>query len=97
MDFAGISKDSVKTLVLLRDVAAAPFAKAHGLKVEQLNLGNVHFGTGRRQVSPSVFLAESELQSLQRHEAYQAGVRGRDEARGIPHPQGKSNPSRPVE
>jgi mannose/fructose/N-acetylgalactosamine-specific phosphotransferase system component IIB len=80
VDFAGVSKDPVKTLVLLRDVAAVPFAKAHGLSVDHLNLGNVHFGTGRRQVSPSVFLAESELQALQR--LAQEGVRV--EARAVP-------------
>ena len=80
VDFAGLSKDVVKTLVLLRDVAAVPFAQAHGLKVEHLNLGNVHFGTGRRQVSPSVFLAESELQALQRL----AGEGVRVEARAVP-------------
>ncbi len=80
VDFAGVSKDPVKTLVLLRDVAAVPFAKAHGLSVDHLNLGNVHFGTGRRQVSPSVFLAESELQSLQR--LAEEGVRV--EARAVP-------------
>jgi PTS system mannose-specific IIB component len=65
VDFAGVSRDGVRTLVLLRDVASVPFAKAHGLAMEHLNLGNVHFGTGRRQVSPSVFLAEAELQALQ--------------------------------
>jgi mannose/fructose/N-acetylgalactosamine-specific phosphotransferase system component IIB len=64
-DFAAVSKDGVRTLVLLRDVSAVPFAFAHGLSMDQLNLGNVHFGTGRRQVSPSVFLAEAELQALQ--------------------------------
>lgn len=65
VDFAAVSKDGVRTLVLLRDVAAVPFAHAHGLAMDQLNLGNVHFGTGRRQVSPSVFLAEAELKTLQ--------------------------------
>ena len=80
VDFAGVSKDPVKTLVLLRDVAAVPFAKAHGLAVEQLNLGNVHFGTGRRQVSPSVFLSELELQTLRR--LAEEGVRV--EARAVP-------------
>lgn len=65
VDFAALSRDGVRTLVLLRDVAAVPFAKAHGLALEHLNLGNVHFGTGRRQVSPSVFLAEAELRTLQ--------------------------------
>jgi len=80
VDFAALSKDGVRTLVLLRDVAAVPFAFAHGLSMEELNLGNVHFGTGRRQVSPSVFLAEAELKALQ--QLAEQGVRV--EARAVP-------------
>jgi PTS system mannose-specific IIB component len=80
VDFAALSKDGVRTLVLLRDVASVPFAHAHGLMLEQLNLGNVHFGTGRRQVSPSVFLAEAELQALKA--LADKGVRV--EARAVP-------------
>lgn len=80
VDFAALSKDGVRTLVLLRDVAAVPFAFAHGLSMGELNLGNVHFGTGRRQVSPSVFLAESELKTLQ--QLSEQGVRV--EARAVP-------------
>jgi len=30
----------------------------------QLNLGNVHFGAGRKQVSPSVFLDQGEMSAL---------------------------------
>lgn len=80
VDFAALSRDPVKTLVLLRDVAVAPFALTHGLKLEHLNLGNVHFATGRRQVTPSVFLSEGEMQTLQRLAA--AGVRV--EVRAVP-------------
>ncbi|RKH60073.1 PTS sugar transporter subunit IIB [Corallococcus aberystwythensis] len=80
VDFAAVSKDGVRTLVLLRDVASVPFAFQNGLVMDQLNLGNVHFGTGRRQVSPSVFLAEGELQALQQLSAQ--GVRV--EARAVP-------------
>jgi mannose/fructose/N-acetylgalactosamine-specific phosphotransferase system component IIB len=80
VDFAALSRDGVRTLVLLRDVASVPFAFAHGLSMEELNLGNVHFGTGRRQVSPSVFLAEAELKALQQLSAQ--GVRV--EARAVP-------------
>ncbi|QAT88323.1 PTS mannose/fructose/sorbose transporter subunit IIB [Corallococcus sp. CA049B] len=80
VDFATLSKDGVRTLVLLRDVASVPFAFQNGLAMDQLNLGNVHFGTGRRQVSPSVFLAEGELQALQQLSAQ--GVRV--EARAVP-------------
>ena len=80
VDFAAVSRDAVRTLVLFRDVAAVPLARANGLQLEHLNLGNVHFGTGRRQVSPSVFLAESELQALQR--LAEEGVKV--EARAVP-------------
>ncbi|WP_223638552.1 PTS sugar transporter subunit IIB [Corallococcus sp. EGB] len=80
VDFTALSRDGVRTLVLLRDVASVPFAFQHGLAMDQLNLGNVHFGTGRRQVSPSVFLAEGELQALQQLSAQ--GVRV--EARAVP-------------
>lgn len=80
VDFTLISKDGVRTLVLLREVTAVPFARVRGLVLEHLNLGNVHFGTGRRQVSASVFLAEEELRLLQQLAA--EGVRV--EARAVP-------------
>lgn len=80
VDFTLISKDGVRTLVLLREVTGVPFVRARGLVLEHLNLGNVHFGTGRRQVSPSVFLAEEELRLLQQLAA--EGVRV--EARAVP-------------
>jgi PTS system mannose-specific IIB component len=80
VDFAAVSRDPVRSLVLFRDVASVPYAREHGLKLEHLNLGNVHFGTGRRQVSPSVFLAEAELQALQK--LSEEGVRV--EARAVP-------------
>ena len=80
VDFASISRDPVKTLVLLRDVAAVPFALSHGLKFKHLNLGNVHFASGRRQVSPSVFLSAAEMQTLQQLAAAEVSV----EARAVP-------------
>ena len=36
-----------------------------GVPLPQLNLGNVHFKAGRRQVSPSVFLDAEELSALE--------------------------------
>ena len=56
-----------RILVLVRDIAALGLARAGGLApalVRTVNLGNVHFGPGRRPVSPSVFLAGSELDAL---------------------------------
>jgi mannose/fructose/N-acetylgalactosamine-specific phosphotransferase system component IIB len=75
-----LSTDPKRTLVLLRDVAGVVDAHARGLAMQQLNLGNVHFATGRKQVSPSVFLSKSELEELQA--LARAGVDV--EARGVP-------------
>lgn len=80
VDFAALTKDGVRTLVLLRDVAAVPFAFNNGLTMDHLNLGNVHFGAGRRPVSPSVFLADAEVKTLQG--LAEKGVRV--EARAVP-------------
>ncbi|MBF5042014.1 PTS sugar transporter subunit IIB [Aggregicoccus sp. 17bor-14] len=80
MDFAALSRDAVRTLVLVREVGGAAYAREHGLQAAELNLGNVHFASGRRQVSPSVFLSPEELAQLQG--LAQAGVRV--EARAVP-------------
>ena len=56
-----------KVLVLVRDVAALAAARADGFTpalAPRVNLGNVHFGPGRRAVTPSVFLAGPELETL---------------------------------
>src|SRR5437762_12859621 len=55
-----------RTLVLLRDVRDAEALHDAGVPIPQLNLGNVHFGVGRRQVAPSVFLDRNELSALER-------------------------------
>jgi PTS system mannose-specific IIB component len=49
--------------------------------IPQLNLGNVHFGTGRRQVTPSVFLDERDLAGLDKLAAGGTHV----EARAVPN------------
>jgi len=54
-------------LVLVRDVAGLTAARAGGLTptlAPRLNVGNVHFGTGRRPITPSVFLSEAEVLAL---------------------------------
>jgi len=60
----GKGPQSPRTLVLLRDVRDAVALHAGGVPIPQLNLGNVHFGTGRKQVSPSVYLDAQELEAL---------------------------------
>lgn len=62
--YGGISDDDVKTMLLIRKVESVQVAQQLGLKLHALNLGNVHFETGRRQISPSVFLSSKELDIL---------------------------------
>lgn len=65
VDFPGLSDDSHKTLLLVRDVQGVLDAQERGLKVGHINLGNVHYASGRKQVSPSVFLNQDELKALE--------------------------------
>lgn len=52
------------TLILLKEVRSAVRAKELGLSMPSLNLGNVHFSPGRRQVGPSVYLSPEEVAAL---------------------------------
>jgi mannose/fructose/N-acetylgalactosamine-specific phosphotransferase system component IIB len=79
-NFDRISRDEVKTLVLVRDVKDAVEATGRGLRVAKLNLGNVHFATGRKQVSSSVFLSREEFDQLKT--LVESGVEV--DARGVP-------------
>jgi len=70
-------------LVLVRDVAGVAAARAAGLSPElarRVNLGNVHFGPGRRPVTPSVFLSGDEVATLRELAAAGFDI----EARAIP-------------
>jgi PTS system mannose-specific IIB component len=60
----GKGPQAQRTLVLLRDVRDAVKLHQGGVALPQLNLGNVHFGAGRKQVSPSVFLDQGEMAAL---------------------------------
>jgi PTS system mannose-specific IIB component len=65
--WAALAAGKRRVLVLLRDVAALAAARVGGLSphlAPKVNLGNVHFGPGRRPVTPSVFLAGPELEAL---------------------------------
>jgi len=68
LDAAGLAALPEPVLVLVRDVASLVEATRHGLSprtVPLLNLGNVHYASGRKPVTPSVFLTEVELAQLQ--------------------------------
>lgn len=64
VDFAALAADPVPTLVLFRDVRSAVDARERGLPDGVLNVGNVHSGPGRVQVTRSVFLDEGDRQAL---------------------------------
>ncbi len=61
----GAGAPSPRTLVLLRDVRDALALSKAGVALPRLNLGNVHFSSGRKQVSASVYLDAAELQALE--------------------------------
>lgn len=65
--WAALAAKKARVLVLVRDVSALAVARSQGLVpgfAPRVNIGNVHFGPGRRPVTPSVFLAEQELATL---------------------------------
>lgn len=80
VDFAALSADGTRTLLLLRTIQDVVAAVERGLKVGSLNLGNVHFEAGRKQVSPSVFLSRADLDRLK----MLAGAGAEVEARAVP-------------
>ena len=62
----GKGPQSPRTLLLLRDVRDAIALHEAGVPIPRLNLGNVHFGAGRRQVSASVFLDAGDISALEK-------------------------------
>ncbi|MBI5067067.1 MAG: PTS sugar transporter subunit IIB [Deltaproteobacteria bacterium] len=82
-DWAAAAAAPVPVLVLFRDVEGLRRAIGRGLTpaiAPKVNVGNVHFGPGRRQITPSLFLKEEELLMLRDLAA--AGFRV--EARAVP-------------
>lgn len=76
----GKGPPATRTLVLVRDVRDAVALASGGVPLPRLNLGNVHFASGRRQVSNSVYLDAGEIEALQKLAAAGTEV----EARAVP-------------
>jgi mannose/fructose/N-acetylgalactosamine-specific phosphotransferase system component IIB len=68
VDWAGLAADPQRVLVVVRDVGDLARVASGGLAPGSapLNLGNVHYARGRRQITPSVFLSGEELAVLER-------------------------------
>ncbi|HET7826694.1 MAG TPA: PTS sugar transporter subunit IIB [Anaeromyxobacter sp.] len=65
--WTALAQKKAPVLVLVRDVSALAAARASGLSPDlapRVNVGNVHFGPGRKAVTPSVFLSAAELETL---------------------------------
>jgi PTS system mannose-specific IIB component len=83
LDLPALAAVDSRVLLLVRDVSALHAARAVGLTAAlapSVNVGNVHFGPGRRTVTPSVFLTGSEVETLRALSAEGFAV----EARAIP-------------
>jgi mannose/fructose/N-acetylgalactosamine-specific phosphotransferase system component IIB len=76
----GAGPRAPRTLLLLREVRDAVALHDSDVPIPLLNIGNVHFAAGRRQVAASVFLDPAELAALEKLE--QRGTRV--ELRAVP-------------
>jgi mannose/fructose/N-acetylgalactosamine-specific phosphotransferase system component IIB len=54
-----------RALLLLREVQSAVRLAQAGVKIARLNLGNIHFRAGRKQVAPTLYLDAAELEALE--------------------------------
>ncbi len=83
LDWGGLAASEVPSLVVVRSPADAERAFVAGMTPDRapvLNLGNVHYSQGRRQITPSIVLSGPEIDALRRLAA--AGFR--IEARAVP-------------
>ncbi len=53
-----------RALVLFRDIKEAVRAHDAGLAFTALDVGNVHFMPGRKPITPSIYLAQDEIEAL---------------------------------
>jgi PTS system mannose-specific IIB component len=81
--WADLAASPERVLVLVREVADLERAVAAGLTPERapaLNVGNVHYATDRRPITPSVYLSGEEVEALRRLSARGFAV----DARAVP-------------
>jgi mannose/fructose/N-acetylgalactosamine-specific phosphotransferase system component IIB len=83
LNYAALAAGRKVTLLLFREVTTLQEAVAAGLTpslVGKVNLGNVHYSSGRLPVTPSVFLSGEEIAAVQALAAMGFEV----EARAVP-------------
>lgn len=68
IDWGALAACPDAVLVLVREVAALARAVQAGLtpaRAPRINLGNVHYAPGRLALTPSVYLSEEEVETVQ--------------------------------
>lgn len=83
IDYEGLAGSRATVLLLFREVEGLVRARAVGLTpriAPHVNVGNVHYASGRRPVTASVFLSAEELAALEEL----AGAGFEVEARAVP-------------
>jgi PTS system N-acetylgalactosamine-specific IIB component len=69
VDWGGLAASADAVLVLVREVADLEKAARAGLtpdRAGRLNLGNVHYASGRVPITPSMFLSQAEVEAVLR-------------------------------
>jgi N-acetylgalactosamine PTS system EIIB component len=69
-----------RVLILLRDIAEASRAVSTGLKIKSINLGNLHFSEGKRQICPTIAINERDVELMRELEAKEIEI----EIRAVP-------------
>lgn len=63
---AELQKAGDDSFVLFENCADAEAAAEHGVAIPVLNIGNVHYSEGRRQIYPHVALSDDDVAQLRR-------------------------------
>jgi mannose/fructose/N-acetylgalactosamine-specific phosphotransferase system component IIB len=82
----GAGAPATRTLLLVRDVRDAAALHDQGVAIAHLNLGNVHFSAGREQVTPTVYLDATEIETLRRLDVAGIEIEGRAVPAEVPVP-----------
>lgn len=64
LDVIGKASDSQRILLILRNTASARTLVEGGMPIKELNLGNLHFSSGKKEISKKVYLDEKDVENL---------------------------------
>ncbi|HEY5997454.1 MAG TPA: PTS sugar transporter subunit IIB [Candidatus Deferrimicrobiaceae bacterium] len=75
---AEVDRRGERTILLCSTPADAAGVLARGVRFTELNIGNLHFGAGRTEITPSVFFAPEDFEAVEalQRQGVQVEVRG---------------------